>query len=321
MTADRRVARSRRAIALRERPGLARAIPALAAAACLVGLPTCGRRTAAANGPTASLVAAGDIAECPAGRAAAQATARLADGIPGTVAVLGDEAYPAGADRDFAQCYGPTWGRLKARTRPVPGNHEYGTDGGAPYFRYFGAAAGAPGKGYYSYDAGAWHVVALNSSIDVGPGSPQAAWLARDLAAHPGRCTLAYWHTPRFSSGPHGSRARMAAFWKLLYDSGADVVLSGHDHLYERFAPMDTAGRRDPARGIRQFVAGTGGAGLYHAFGRQPNSEVLNDRTHGVLHLTLEPGGYRWRFIPILPGTFTDAGSGTCHSAAGTNAR
>jgi hypothetical protein len=294
--------------------GIRRTARVLLAAVCLGAMAACGSRGDASRGPVASLVAAGDIGECPGGEA--DATARLAEGIPGVVAALGDEAYPDGADADFARCYTPAWGRLRARTRPVPGNHEYVTQGAAPYFRYFGAAAGAPGRGYYSYDLGAWHVLALNSEIDIGPGSPQATWLRADLAAHPGRCTLAYWHRPRFSSGPHGSRAGMAALWRLLYDAGADVVLSGHDHLYERFAPMDADGRRDWARGIRQFVVGTGGAELYHAWGRAPNSEVLNDGTHGVLHLTLEPGGYRWEFVPVLPGTFTDGGRGTCHTAA-----
>jgi hypothetical protein len=267
-----------------------------------------------AGGGGVTIIAAGDVAECP--RGAAEATARLVEQMPGVVAVLGDEAYPTGSDRDFATCYAPTWGRFRARSRPVPGNHEYSAGTAAAYFRYFGSLAGPAGLGYYSYEAGAWHVVALNSGIDVGPASPQARWLRADLAAHPAACTLAYWHTPRFSSGMHGPRPRMAAFWQILYDAGADVVLSGHDHMYERFAPMDSAGRRDDARGIRQFVVGTGGAGLYRARGRTPNSQALDDSTHGVLRLSLERGRYAWEFVPVPGAAFRDAGRGTCHGAS-----
>ncbi|MDB4950646.1 MAG: Alkaline phosphatase precursor [Gemmatimonadetes bacterium] len=258
----------------------------------------------------ADLLAAGDIAECPGGDA--EATARLLERLPGTIAALGDEAYPDGSERAFAGCYAPSWGRLINRTRPVPGNHEYVTPGAAPYYRYFGRRAGKPGEGWYSYELGAWHVVALNSGIDVGPGSAQVAWLRDDLAAHPGRCVLAYWHTPRFSLGPHGSRLRMAAIWDVLYGAGAAVVLSGHDHMYERFAPMTSAGHLDPARGIRQFVVGTGGAGLYRVVAGGQNAEVVNSGTHGVLHMRLLPTGYTWEFVPVAGGTFTDSGRAPC---------
>jgi hypothetical protein len=260
------------------------------------------------------LVGAGDIAVC--GNPGAEATAALLDTIPGTVFTLGDNAYPSGTAAEFASCYGPTWGRHKARTRPAPGNHDYGTAGGAAYYDYFGTA-GERGRGYYSYDLGAWHVVVINSNCSqVGgcqAGSPQEQWLRADLAANPARCTLAYWHHPRFSSGPHGSSREMAPIWQALYDAGADVVLAGHDHFYERFAPQDPRGVADPERGVRQFTVGTGGASHYAVAQIMANSEVRNGETFGVLKLTLHPTSYDWEFIPVLGKTFTDSGSGACH--------
>ncbi|MDP2660552.1 MAG: metallophosphoesterase, partial [Dehalococcoidia bacterium] len=235
------------------------------------------------------MVGAGDIADC--GTPGAAATAKLLDGIAGTVFTLGDDAYPSGSASDFARCYDPTWGRHKARTRPAPGNHEYKAPGAAPYFAYFGAAAGEPGKGYYSYNVGAWHVVSLNSSCsDVGgcgAGSPQMRWLLADLAASPAKCTLAIWHEPVFSSGGHGSSSAMQAIWQALYNAGADVVLGGHDHDYERFAPQDAAGKADPNRGMREFVVGTGGATRTPLLPRLANSQVSNSGAYGVLKLTL----------------------------------
>ena len=270
---------------------------------------------AAAEDPV--LVGAGDIADCKTLSGAAK-TAALLDRIPGTVFTLGDNAYDSGTPRQFADCYGPTWGRHRDRTRPVIGNHDYRTAFGNGYFDYFGAAAGDRTKGYYSYDAGTWHVVVVNSNCtQVGGctmGSPQVEWLREDLAAHPAPCTLAMWHHPRFSSGrEHGDDPGMRAIWQVLYDAGAELVLSGHDHDYERFAPMDAAGRVDRERGVRQIVAGTGGRELYPWAATRTGSEVKNNETFGVLKVTLHPGRYDWEFIPVEGGTFHDAGSDNCH--------
>ena len=219
---------------------------------------------------------------------------------------------------NYAQCYDPSWGRHKTRTHPAPGNHEYHTSGAAAYYSYFGANAGPSGLGYYSYDVGAWHIISLNSQVDYGVGidatSPQGQWLRADLAANTKRCILAYWHYPRFSSGAsHGSDADMDAFWAPLYQAGATIVISGHDHEYERFAPQAPDGTADPIRGIREFVVGTGGASLYSFGTPLPNSEVRNATTHGVLKLTLSDGSYTWEFVPIAGDSFTDSGGGTCH--------
>ncbi|MGH7674027.1 MAG: metallophosphoesterase family protein [Gemmatimonadales bacterium] len=262
-------------------------------------------------GTPAVLVGAGDIGTC--GSAADEATASLLDSIAGVVFTAGDNAYPDGAATDFASCYAPSWGRHKARTRPAPGNHDYHTANGASYYAYFGAAAGTAGVGYYSYDLGDWHIVSLNSNLSMAAASPQEAWLRADLAAHPVSCTLAYWHHPRFSSGEHGSDDSPAPLWQALYDAGADVVISGHDHTYERFAPQTPAGAADPARGIREFVVGTGGASLYDFTTIAANSEARGNTTHGVLKLSLRPSGYDWEFIPVAGGTFRDSGSGRCH--------
>ena len=186
----------------------------------------------------------------------------------------------------------------KQRTRPAPGNHDYETQQGAPYYAYFGENAGPSGRGYYSYHAGAWLVLSLNSNIPATADSPQAAWVRATLASNPTPCTLAYWHHPLFSSGPNGNHAVMRDIWRILQEAGADVVLSGHDHLYERFAPQDAIGRSDPRRGLREFVVGTGGAHLYAPRVRQPNSEVIAS-IHGVLKLTLKPTSYEWQFVPI----------------------
>jgi hypothetical protein len=264
------------------------------------------------TGPTATLLAAGDIATC--AGAGDEATAKLLDGLAGTVATLGDNVYQSGSAQQYADCYAPTWGRHKARTRPAPGNHDYRTAGAAGYFGYFGAAAGTPGKGYYSYDLGAWHVVVLNSNLDTSRGSAQETWLRADLAAHPAACTLAYWHHPRFSSGSsHGNNTSVQPLWQALYEAGAELVLAGHEHHYERFAPQDPTGGADPREGIRQFVVGTGGAGHYGFGTVRANSEVRSTGAFGVLQLTLHPDGYDWEFVPVAGKTFGDAGSGTCH--------
>lgn len=260
--------------------------------------------------PPFVLVGAGDIAYCYS--KGDEATAALLDQTPGMVFTTGDNAYPNGTDAEFADCYGPSWGRHKARTRPTPGNHEYYSGGGG-YFRYFGHLAGESGTGYYSYRLGDWHIIALNSEIDVRAGSSQEQWLRAELAASDARCTLAYWHRPLFSSGWHGSDGRMKAIWKTLYDAGADVVLSGHDHVYERFAPQRADGTVDPERGIRQFIIGTGGSDL-RAFGATAaNSEVRHSESFGVLKLTLHSYHYAWEFIPVAGAAFTDAGTDSCH--------
>ena len=264
------------------------------------------------------LVGAGDIASCD-DLTGAEATAKLIDKIPGTVFAAGDLAYPDGSDEQFAKCYGPTWGRFKDRTRPAPGNHEYHKTGASGYARYFGEAAGDPGKGYYSYELGTWHVVVLNSEcVEVGgceATSPEGQWVQQDLARHPAVCTLAYFHHPLFSSGrKHGNNPEMKPFWDLLYHAGADVVINGHDHNYERFAPQDPQGHEDTRHGIREFVVGSGGKNSHRTLGiAKPNSEVRDGDTFGVLKMTLHPNGYDWEFVPEAGKTFTDKGSGSCH--------
>ncbi|HSJ85625.1 MAG TPA: SdiA-regulated domain-containing protein, partial [Anaerolineales bacterium] len=260
--------------------------------------------------PTNVVLAAGDIADCT--WDGDEKTATLLDNHAGTVLMLGDSVYDNGTATEFANCYDPSWGRHKARTRPIPGNHDYNTSGAAGYFGYFGPLAGDPTKGYYSYDISGWHIIALNSEISITAGSTEEQWLRADLAAHPTACTLAYWHEPRFSSGTvHGNSTTVAALWQALYQYGADIVLNGHEHVYERFAKQNPSGIADPL-GIREFVVGTGGF-LYDDFGTPlPNSEIRNGNTNGVLKLTLHPTSYDWQFIPIAGQTFTDAGTGTC---------
>ncbi|HTY40692.1 MAG TPA: metallophosphoesterase [Thermoanaerobaculia bacterium] len=272
-----------------------------------------GALSAAGQDPV--LVGAGDIADCKTLSGAAK-TAALLDQIPGTVFTLGDNAYDSGTPREFADCYGPTWGRHKARTRPVVGNHDYRTAFANGYFDYFGEAAGDRTKGYYSYDLGAWHIVVINSNCtQVGgckDGSPQVEWLKKDLAEHPALCTAAMWHHPRFSSGrEHGDDAGMKGVWQVLAAAGAELVVSGHDHDYERFARLDAAGKPDP-HGVRQFVVGTGGRELYPWGSTRPGSEVRNNETFGVLKLTLHADGYDWEFIPVEGESFHDKGSDVC---------
>ncbi len=268
------------------------------------------------------IAAAGDIAcrpgAAPGPRSCQQeAAARHIDALDvDAVLPLGDTQYDSGTAAEFAS-YDSSWGRLRSRTRPVPGNHEYGTSGAAGYYGYFGALAGGASRGYYSYDLGDWHLVALNSNCAAvggcGAGSSQERWLRADLAANASRCTLAYWHHPRFSSGSsHGSSTATSAFWQALQDEHAELVLSGHDHTYERFAPQSADGRADIAQGLRSFVVGTGGKNLYSFGTIQPNSEVRSSSSFGVLLLTLRPDGYDWRFDPVAGGTFSDAGSGSC---------
>jgi len=260
------------------------------------------------------LVGAGDIASC--SRSGDEATAALLAQFPdATVITTGDNAYRQGTTAEFNNCYAPSWGQQKARTRPAPGNHDYGTAGAAGYFDYFGPAAGERGKGYYSYDVGSWHIVVVNSNCAAvggcGRGSPQEQWLRADLAAHPTACTLAYWHHPLFSSGTHGNTTRMEAIWQDLYNAGADVVLNGHSHDYEAFAPQNPSGVADP-RGIREFVIGTGWNSLAPFGTVQPNSLVRNNDTFGVFAITLHPTSYDWQFLPVAGKTFTDSGTANC---------
>jgi hypothetical protein len=240
------------------------------------------------------------------------ATAKLVDSIGGTVFTLGDNAYMEGTARQFRECYDPSWGRFKSRTRPSPGNHEYVSPNAAPYFEYFGPNAGPPGFGYYSFDLGAWHIVSLNSEISTELNSAQGRWLLSDLAASTASCTLAYWHKPLFSSGINGDNPHMRPFWRILHEFGAEIILSGHDHLYERFAPQDPDGRFDREAGIRQFIVGTGGVPAYGFLTTKPNSDVRFSG-HGVLKLTLMNDSYQWEFIPVAGARDRDSGSGTCH--------
>ena len=255
-------------------------------------------------------------------------TSDLLQGQPyDAILTLGDNQYESGKLADFASFFAPSWGRSKSLLRPSEGNHEYGTAGAAGYFGYFGIAAGDPKKGYYSYDLGAWHIVALNTNtpgtntadpsdcgvVSCKAGSAQEQWLKADLAAHPSVCTLVYWHHPRFSSGDHGNNPVSAAFWNDLYAANVDVVLNGHDHDYERLPPVDPAGNPDAARGIREFVVGTGGVDFRGFHTPLATSQARNITDFGVLKLTLHAASYDWEFIPEKGGTFTDRGTGTCH--------
>ncbi len=259
-------------------------------------------------------VGAGDIADC--GRTSDDATANLLDNIPGTVFTIGDNANPSGSTADYAQCWGPTWGRHQSRVHPTPGDNDYeASSTAAPYFANFGAAAGAAPGGYYSYDLGAWHIIHLNSNCSKIGGcrasSPQGRWLQADLAANQRACILAIHHEPLFSS--KGGDSDMRDFWTPLYAAGADVVLSGHRHNSERFAPQTPTGVADPVRGIRQFVVGTGGSSLSKFSSTvAANSQVRNDSTHGVIRFVLHPTSYEWRFVPIAGQSFTDSGSASC---------
>lgn len=279
-------------------------------------VPDAASEDATGNAGDPVLVGAGDIAEC--SGPADEATAKLLDTIPGTVFAAGDNVYPSGTASEFRDCYASSWGRHKARTKPVPGNHEYFTADAAGYFGYFGSDAGDPSRGYYSYERGSWHVVALNSNCkEVGgcdADSPQGRWLRNDLADNPAECTLAYFHHPLFSSGSdHGNQPWIRPLWNALYAADAEVVLGAHDHDYERFAPQTPDGTRDEGRGIRQFVVGTGG-GTQNGFGKiRPNSQARKAGTPGVLKLILKPGSYEWEFVPVAGETFTDSGTTSCN--------
>ena len=284
----------------------------------------CGGQPASPSRANSLVVAAGDIACGPTdvpdsqgGTCRQMATSNLILRLhPTAVLLLGDDQYPVGRYQSYESYYAPSWGRFKAITHPVPGNHEYLSRDASGYYDYFGAAAGRPGRGYYSFTLGAWHVIALNGNCSFiegcFTGSAEERWLAADLRAHPSTCTLAYWHQPRFSSGQHGNDPAYGAFWRDLFAAHADVVLNGHDHDYERFAPQDPLGRAEQS-GIREFVVGTGGKSHYRFKTVQPNSVVRNDAAFGVLVLSLHPLSYSWRFEAAAGSSFQDSGTGRCH--------
>jgi len=261
-----------------------------------------------------TLLAAGDIGDCT--TTTDTATGLLLGEHAGTILPLGDIAYPNGSASDFSNCFHPTWGAYLARMRPVVGNHEYATANASGYFNYFGAAAGDPAKGYYSYDLGTWHVVALNTNctkVSCSAGSAQEQWLRQDLAAHPGACTLAYFHHPRFSSGgEHGNNSAVSPLWKALVDNGVELALAGHDHNYERFAPQNDNAVATPS-GVAQFVVGTGGTALRALGSIKANSEARNATVHGLLKLTLSSGSYSYAFVPIAGKAYSDSGTASCH--------
>jgi len=272
---------------------------------------------------TATLVGAGDIASC--SQKNDSATARLLGNTSGTVYTLGDNVYPYGSAANFRNCYDPTWGKYKKRTKPSLGNHEYYdknynmTTAAGPYFDYFGARAGARGEGYYSYDRGAWHIVVLNSNCDKAGGcesdSPQGRWLRNDLANNANhQCTMAYFHRPLYSTGTNVAGPDVKPFWSMLHDQGADLIVNGHAHRYERFAPMTPNGARSE-NGIRQIVAGTGGAGGGDEISREdaPNLQRVKVGTFGVLKLSLRSDSYEWKFVRASGKAFTDSGTTNCH--------
>lgn len=283
---------------------------AVVAAALLLG--ACG--TPPPHAPL-TIVAAGDIADCTrvgaAGSGAAR-TAALVEPTDAFVLTLGDNTYPDGAPGEFADCFEPTWGRFGARLRPAPGNHDYRTAGAAGYFEYFGDRAGPARRGYYAFSVGGWHVLSLNSHVDATAGSPQHRWLLQELAQSDALCTLAVWHHPVFSSGPHGDDPRMRDALAALHAAGAEIVLVAHDHVYERLVPHDAAGAPDPVRGVRSFTVGTGGARLYRFRQPHPLSAARDASAHGLLRLQLRADGYRWEFVSVGGGAPRDNGEDAC---------
>jgi 3',5'-cyclic AMP phosphodiesterase CpdA len=257
------------------------------------------------------LVGAGDIAEC--GVGGAEQTARLLDRLDGAIFTAGDNAYFQGSAQQYRDCYHPTWGRHRSRTYPAPGNHEYEQPGAGPYYEYFGEVSAPSAPGYYDFTLGSWRIYSLNSNIDTDASSLQWLWLRREIQADTARCAMAIMHHPRFNSGQHGNELRLDAIWRLLYEGGVDVVVAGHEHAYERFAPQDGMGRADPASGIRQFIVGTGGATLYRSGRAVPNSEVRGYGTWGVIRFVLRASEYSWEFVPVDAGGFRDSGTALCH--------
>jgi hypothetical protein len=260
------------------------------------------------------LVGAGDIASC--GGSGDSATAAIIRNISGTVFTAGDNAYPSGSSAQFAGCYDPSWGAFRLRTRPAAGNHDYETAAASAYFAYFGTLAGNPRYGFYAYNRGTWRIYVLNSNCwavgGCAAGSPQERWLRNDLARYPRQCVLAYWHHPLFSSGPHGNNASVRPLWNDLYAAGAELVVNGHDHDYERFAPQSPSGVAT-SPGVREIVVGTGGDSHYSFATIRANSQVRNATTYGVLKLTLHAASYSWQFIPVAGSSFRDSGTTSCH--------
>ncbi|WP_220699306.1 DUF7594 domain-containing protein [Nocardioides cavernaquae] len=257
-------------------------------------------------------VGAGDIASTGSGD---NATANLIAAMPSsaTVFAAGDNAYPDGTLSNYNTNYHPSWGQFKARTIPAPGNHEYHTSGASGYFDYFGALAGPNRNGWFSKDIGNWHVISLNSEVNMAAGSPQETWLRQDLAANSKPCTIAMWHSPLFTSGSHGPDSSVRPLYQALYDHNADVVVTGHNHNYERFAPMNPSGAVDNTRGIRHFVNGAGGSSHYNFTSVAANSQARNADTYGVLKFTLHANSYDWQFVPESGKTWTDSGTTACH--------
>jgi hypothetical protein len=262
----------------------------------------------------ARLIGAGDISSCDS--SGDSKTATLLDDMYGTVFAAGDTVYEDGSTSQYRDCYEPTWGRHKSRTKPSVGNHEYKTSGASGYFDYYGTAAGARGKGWYSYRRGEWLVISLNSNcgrVGCGPGSEQEEWLRATLEANPTKCAIAYMHHPRYSSGSHGNQTMVTPLWEALYDYGVDVVVAGHDHDYERFAMQDPYGNRDDEAGIREFVVGTGGKSRYSFGTTKANSLKRQNSAYGVLRLSLYPDKYYFKFVPEEGKSFTDQGYRSCH--------
>jgi hypothetical protein len=268
-----------------------------------------------------TIYAAGDIADCSktkaadsvAAKTAALIATQLASDKTAVVLTLGDHTYPVGLLSEFHDCYEKTWGQFKDRTHPAPGNHEYYTPEAAGYYGYFSEPNDPERRSYYSIDIGKWHVVSINSNLRDAAFAAQLDWLKKDLAQHPAKCTLAYWHHPVFSSGGHGNNTFMKPVWKILEDADADVILSGHDHDYERFAPQNIDGQRDETHGMREFIVGTGGARLTPLLFGKVNSEVSNNNTFGVLKMVLKENSYEWEFLPVAGSSFADHGKGECH--------
>ncbi|MFE0137990.1 metallophosphoesterase family protein [Streptomyces sp. NPDC059037] len=265
---------------------------------------------------TVTVVAAGDLCG-----SACNQTAKLVSKInPTAVITLGDNAYKKGTASEFREKYAPNWGKFRDKTYPTPGNHDYDTNDAEGYFDYFGSRAGTKGKGYYSYDLGDWHFVALNSEISAGSGSTQEKWLRADLKTNKKPCTAAYLHRPQFSTGDHGDDSKVKPLFTALYENKADLFLSGHDHHYERFAPSKPSGAKDTANGLRQLVVGTGGTTLRDDRNdSKATTEKVNMKTFGVAKLTLSSTGYEHEFVPVEGRTFTDKVSGKCHKASATS--
>ncbi len=269
------------------------------------------RRLSATSGDSGiTVLVAGDVGDCDGGGDEATA-ALLADRPDAPILVPGDLAYPAGRAEDFARCFGSSWGAFTSRMFPAPGNHEYLTAEAAPYFDYFGSRAGTRGRGYYSFELGDWHLIALNSERDTSASGAQVRWLRADLAAHPAECVLAFWHKPRFDAGEYSDLLDAQVFWTVLADARADVILNGHDHNYQRFQPLDASGRADP-EGLREFVVGTGGKQRY-ALKPDSRRDAGSGEAWGILELKLRPRGYDWRFVPVAGASYEDSGSGSCH--------